>query len=70
MVLVHFAVHSSLDLLLLGADYLLMLNGRVDGLVDGSIMLSISGEERTDSCLGLVHFDICEVVMIIGYAEW
>jgi len=57
MVLVDFAVDSLGLLVELAASYVLLLDGWVDGLVDSGVMLSILGEEVSNSCLCLVHCD-------------
>lgn len=59
VVLVDLAVDNLLGLLLLLSVDALLLDGGVDALVDGGVMLAILGEEAGNRCLRLVHFDDC-----------
>jgi len=57
VVLVDFAVYHCLDILVLLTGYFLILHGRVDSLVDCSVVLSVLGKEIADCCLCLLHGD-------------
>jgi len=57
MILVNFSVYCLCDILMLGTGNVLVLNCRVDSLVNRGIVLSILVEEVSNSCLGLFHFD-------------
>ena len=53
VLLVNLAVDDLLSLLTLGLRDVLVLNGRVDCLVDGGVCLTVAAEERRDLLLGL-----------------
>jgi len=57
VVLVDLAIDRLLVVLMTGRCYTLILNGGVDGLVNGSIVLSILGKEVSYCCLCLLHFN-------------
>lgn len=62
VVLVNLLVDGGLDLLVcVGLDDL-VLNSRGNSLMDCGVVVSRLGHEVGDSCLGLVHFDVCWVV--------
>lgn len=57
MILVNFAVYGGGDIFVSGWGDGLVLDGWVDGLVDSGVVLSILGEEVSNCCLCLFHFD-------------
>ena len=57
VVLMDLSVDHSLTLFLLSASDSLMLNGGIDDLMHGCVMLPIFGEKVLNSCLRLVHFE-------------
>jgi len=57
VILVNFTVYCLSDILALGASDILVLDCRIDGLVNGSFVLSIPGEEVSNGCLSFIHFE-------------
>lgn len=56
VVLVNLTVDRLGDILVTGVVDMLFLDGRVHGLVDGGIMLSILGEEASNCGLCFIHY--------------
>jgi len=57
VVLMDFTVDGSRHILLSGGGDIFVLNGRINSLVNSSVMLSIPGKEVTNCCLCLFHID-------------
>jgi len=57
VILVNFTVYCLCNVLVLGARDVLVLDCGVDILVNTGIVLSILGEEVSNSCLSFIHFD-------------
>jgi len=55
----NFAVDGGLCLFMLRLGNMLVYDGWVDMLMNGSIVLSVLGEEVTNSCFRAVHCEIC-----------
>jgi hypothetical protein len=64
VVLVNLLVDSGLNLLVCVGLNNLVLNSRSNSLVDCGVVVSRLGHEVGDSCLGLVHCDVCCVIDI------
>lgn len=61
VVLMNLTINYTGMFLVMSRGYMLILNSRVDTLVDGSVVLSILVEKLADSCLGLLHFSCLRV---------
>lgn len=57
MILMNFAIHSRGYILVVSRCNVLVLDGRIDALMDGGGVFAILVEEVGNCCLGLIHFD-------------